>query len=408
MRRRNAFLLAGCAVLAGFLAACAADSSGDARTRGGADGASGAGFGNARGGAGGSGSFANSGGSGGATAAGGSTGTLGGGQDGCPRVDAAVQRRIPRVTLVVDGSGSMNDDFGAGTRWTELRAALLDPAMGLVPQLESTVEFGLTIYSREDPSTCPSLIEAEMAIDNFATLDAQYPQEEPGGGTPTGEALATVVAGLPDVSSPPPDSEIVPHIIILSTDGMPNGCGEPPDASICPDVPPLLPGFPAGPDPFCVANYFQNLPPDYQGTVDATYAAQAKGIQLYVVSLAPGMQQQSELQRVANIGLGMDENASPGAPIFEPTDPGALRDTLLGIIGGAVGCTLQLSGSLNVGRACEGTVQLNGHDIGCEDADGWRAVDGGHIELLGESCRTFQGDPTVTLNAHWPCGVIVE
>jgi hypothetical protein len=157
-----------------------------------------------------------------------------------------------------------------------------------------------------------------------------------------------------------------------------------------------------------VLNYFANLPPDYQGTVDATYAAQAKGISTYVVSLAPGEQEQGELQRVANVGLGLDEAANPGAPIFEPANPDALRDTLIGIIGGAVGCTLQLQGALDIARACEGEVKLNGNALGCDDADGWRAVDPGHIELTGTSCDTFMHDPGATLNAAWPCGVVVE
>jgi hypothetical protein len=126
------------------------------------------------------------------------------------------------------------------------------------------------------------------------------------------------------------------------------------------------------------------------------------------VSLAPGMQQLDQLQRVANVGLGMDEAASPGAPIFEPADPAALRDTLLSIIGGAVGCTLQLAGRLDVNRACEGTVDLNGAALGCNDPNGWRPIDNGHIELMGDACRTFMGDPTVMLNAAWPCGVVVE
>ena len=124
--------------------------------------------------------------------------------------------------LVVDGSGSMEDPFGGGTRWTELETALVDPGAGLVAELEAGVEFGLTIYQRGNVATCPTLTQVPIALHNYAAIDAAYRVIGPNGGTPTGEALASVVSMMPDVN-PIPDVEQEPHIIILATDGMPNG-----------------------------------------------------------------------------------------------------------------------------------------------------------------------------------------
>jgi len=335
----------------------------------------------------------------------GGVGPVGPGDGSCASVSVTANRRTPQVMLVVDGSGSMDDKYGNGTRWSELDAALNDPMTGIVPQLAGAVEFGLTIYQRADVDTCPALTEVATSIDNAAAIASTYGSVMPRGGTPTGEGLQAVVDKMPSVAAMV-DADIQPRIIILATDGMPNGCGEPPDASICPNVPALIPGFPEGPDPFCVLDYFANLPPDYQGTVDAAHAAKLKGIDVYVISLAPGMQQQDQLQRVANVGVGLDEAASPGATIYDAADPQSLRDALARIVGGAVGCTLQLEGELNVGQACTGTVKLNDAAIGCDDANGWRAVDSTHVELVGTACDLFESDPTVRLDASWPCGVV--
>ena len=323
----------------------------------------------------------------------------------CASVNVGANRRTPQVMLVVDGSGSMDDNYGGGTRWTELDAALNDPTTGIVTQLAGSVEFGLTIYQRADINTCPTLTEVPTAIDNAAAIASTYDSVRPQGGTPTGEGLQAVVEKMPSVAAMV-DAEIKPRIIILATDGMPNGCGEPPDMSICPNVPPLFPGFPEGPDPFCVLNYFANLPPDYQGTVDAAHAAKLKGIDVYVISLAPGMQEQTELQRVANVGVGMDEAASPGAPIYDAADPQSLRDALARIVGGAVGCRLQLEGELDLPRACSGTVKLKGVPLTCDDANGWHAVDSTQIELTGTACDQFENEPSVVLEATWPCDVV--
>jgi len=342
----------------------------------------------------------------GTAGAGKGSGGAGGGKNDCASVSVAANRRTPDVMLVVDGSGSMEEQFGMGTRWNGLDAALNAQGTGLVTQLAGAVKFGMTIYQRADVNSCPTLTEVPTMLNNAAMIASTFQSVQPQGGTPTGEALSAVVAKLPDQAQQL-DVETEPRIIILATDGMPNGCGAPPDKSICPDVPPLIPGFPAGPDPFCVANYFAMLPPDYQKTVDAARAAKAKGIDVYVISLAPGMQQQSELQRVANVGLGLDEAMSPGAPIYDAANPMALRDALISIVGGAVGCLLQIEGTLDVSRACSGTVKLDTTVLTCDDPNGWRAVDATHIELQGTACTMFESNPTVHLDASWPCGVVI-
>ncbi len=61
------------------------------------------------------------------------------------------KQETPNVMLVVDRSLSMNDAFGAASRWNTVRTALTDPAMGLLPMLETQVRFGLTMYTTPAP-----------------------------------------------------------------------------------------------------------------------------------------------------------------------------------------------------------------------------------------------------------------
>ncbi|HTU59606.1 MAG TPA: vWA domain-containing protein, partial [Polyangiales bacterium] len=112
-----------------------------------------------------------------------------------PKV-AMPARGMPSVHFLVDASGSMNASFGDGTRWSELRKALLETG-GVVETLDDRVSFGLTIYNNNDPMTCPLLTEVAPAPMNLANLRAAFPAMELGGGTPTGEALQQIVDTLP-------------------------------------------------------------------------------------------------------------------------------------------------------------------------------------------------------------------
>jgi Mg-chelatase subunit ChlD len=317
-------------------------------------------------------------------------------EDTCASASVDASRITPTVYLVIDGSGSMNARFGGGTRWSVLREAMVG-ANGVVTKLESVVNFGMSIYSNNDPMMCPSVVNVDPSKNNFMPISMAYPALETGGGTPTGEALQKVVDSLPDFTAIGPDSKAdAPPIIVLATDGEPNGCAA---GVICNWVDWAN----------CLTellNGLANAAPTYDTTLAAVRAAKAKGIAVWVVSLADGLNNIPDLQRTANIGAGLEENANPPAMIYSPQNPDELTGTLTKLIGDVVSCEVVLEGSLAVDRACEGTVTLNSDVVPCGDDNGWRALDDKRIEILGTACQRFKSDPTVVLDARFPCDVV--
>lgn len=316
----------------------------------------------------------------------------------CASAQVTASRITPKVYLLIDGSGSMNADFGGGgTRWQVLRNALVGPD-GVVARLESVVEFGAGVYSNNDPMMCPSMTDTPPALKNLAGITAAVPAVETGGGTPTGEALQRVVDALPDFSVQGPDTGAnLPPIIILATDGEPNGCAEGVVCDWAMDWASCLGGL---------LNSLANAPVTYETTLAAVRTAAAKKIPVWVVSLADGLNAIPDLQRTANIGAGLAEDASPGATIYSPQNPNELTDTLALLIGDVVSCEVELAGTLSVDRACEGTVQINGTALNCNDEQGWKPVDETRIVLQGEACTKFKSDPSVVLDARFPCDVV--
>jgi hypothetical protein len=221
---------------------------------------------------------------------------------------------------------------------------------------------------------------------------------EPGVGTPTGEALEKVIDGLPDFSVVAPDMmvETIP-IVILATDGEPNGCNAG-GAATCDWLGDLA---------NCIASAIGGGPVNYDTTLAAVRKAQAKKIPVWIVSLADGLNAIPDLQKTANIGAGKADDASPGATIYSPQNSADLTKTLSALIGAATSCDVELAGKLDVKRACEGTVQMNGTPLACNDPDGWKPVDANHIAVQGAACEHFKSDLSAWLDARFPCDVIV-
>jgi hypothetical protein len=322
----------------------------------------------------------------------------------------------PTIWLVIDGSGSMADEFGGSTRWESLRSALMAPD-GVVSGLQQNVRFGMVIYSggeqmvpactggvvnfacgcytgAEDAcctaacggtppvpvGMCADLVVVAPAISNFMTLDTAYPAHEIGGWTPTDRALEHVVTQLPVLNDPSlPDLKKDPIYVILATDGAPNDqCG----------------GMGLGGGGGGAAGF---QPVVAQRVVDSVTAGVQKGMHMFVISLAGDDPELSaHLDQVANIG-------SPGQKPFVPAGKDELVAALQQIIGGAT-CQVELNGTVAAGQECSGEVQLNGTALPCNGPDGWSMVNERTVQLQGTACSSFVAVAS-QVHAAFPCSV---
>jgi hypothetical protein len=248
----------------------------------------------------------------------------------CAEGDANTSPVTPTVWLVLDGSGSMKEDFGGQSRWDALRAALMDPG-GVVETLQHSVRFGMVLYSGNEDDViaagaeCFQLVTVQPAIDNYAMLSAQYPAMELGGWTPTYRAIDNVVTTLPVTNSQVVlDAKPDPIYVILATDGAPNDhCSG--------DGNRMRGGGSSQFDPVTA-----------QRVLDVVGKGVQMGMQMFVISLAGDDQQLAmHLQQVADLG-------GTGQPPFTPSNKDDLVATLQQIIGNAT-CQVRLDCSVIAG-----------------------------------------------------------
>ena len=129
----------------------------------------------------------------------------------------------------------------------------------------------------------------------------------------------------------------------------------------------------------------------------------AKNQRMYVISVGQDASA-AHLQEMANIGAGLPQAMTPGAPVYYPEDPAALAATLETLIGQELSCDLALGGKGVVeSLACTGTVKLNGMTLDCNGVNGWELKDSLTITLKGTACDTFKAGADATLQAEFPC-----
>jgi hypothetical protein len=310
----------------------------------------------------------------------------------CADLETTPIRSIPSVTFLVDGSGSMDCVYpedpacdcdgqlfkkcsaqGTLSRWQALSQALLGQGgeAGLVDTLGASIRFGLWIYNNAPGATqCPGY-PAKVApeLNQVAQLKAAFPAKAPGYNTPTARALSELSSALPDAFAAKA-MQLGPQKIVLATDGQPFTCQDP----VKLDKPAL----------------------DYDAVLAATQAADAKGVDLYVMSLAPAAGDfASHLNAVAQKG-GTDH-------AYTPANKSELSSALDEIIASAISCTVALNGSVERPEDCRGRATLGTQELHCGEADGFAIRDASHIELLGEACRRFKHEPGVPLKMTFPC-----
>jgi hypothetical protein len=293
----------------------------------------------------------------------------------CVDLEVDFERVTPTVVLLIDRSGSMTQPFDDGRdRWETLVQTLTDPQGSLIKKLESSVRFGMALYTStrgfgNGPTLreCPVLTSVGISIDNFSNMSAVLSSNVPGGDTPTAESMAAVAAELQDFA------EVGPKAIILATDGDPDTCADP-DAN--------------------------NDDASKAQSVAAVAAAYAQGISTHIISVGNEVTA-SHLEALAVAGAGGDATAQA----YTALDTEALVSAFNEIVGSVRTCDFTLQGTVEPADAPRGTVILDGAALVFGDPDGWVMPDESTVRLQGAACSTIQADAG-GISMSFPCDAI--
>ncbi len=297
---------------------------------------------------------------------------------GCVDITHSYNSVPATVMLLIDQSGSMDEDFGFGTRWSVLRDAIVNPEDGLLGWLDESASVGLMFYSSLDGfafgRTCPLLSGVSATFGNAASIREAYTRTEPlfNGDTPTAEGIDAAVDALLAVN------DGTPKYVLLLTDGVPDTC--------------------AVPDP----------QRGMQEAVDAAQSAFERGVRVYTVGVSPDITPFG-LQWMANAGAGKParsleygRDAEAEEPLYASTDPRQLARQLKGVIGDVRSCEIELDEVIGAARAAEGDLVLDGDPLDYGAPDGWTFLDDDTLKVHGASCERILGDGE-RLVVRFPC-----
>lgn len=295
------------------------------------------------------------------------------GGDGCAEIHVDLAPVTPTVMLLIDRSGSMvtNSFGGFDTRWDAVEDALTNPSTGVLWDVEDDIIVGASLYmSDNEVNGCP-LLETETAsamnAQGIADLIAENPPYQDDLNTPTAESVAATVASFPDGDN---------RVLILATDGDPDTCEDP--------------NSNGQPGPRTMSE-------------NAVVAAFDGGIPTFVLSVGADTEL-THLERLARAGRGQDLDDGDAEP-YIATDPDQLVDAFGEIIAGVRSCQIAVDGTVDLDRANEGEVVLNGDVL--TYGDDWTMDDEDTMRLLGDACDAFLETEEVSLDASFPCGGVV-
>jgi hypothetical protein len=295
-------------------------------------------------------------------------GTVGGTGLDCPQLEEVLVPQIPTFQLVIDQSGSMEEDFDAGsTRWEAVEETLVGPE-GVVTQLQSSIRFGASFYDNPMLATCPDVLTLPAQLDAADEIAALFAAEVPGGDTPTGESVEIITGELLD---DPWEGE---KVMVLATDGEPDTCAipEPMDQAQTDTV--------------------------RMAAVDAVAAAYAAGIRTFVISVGPEIAEE-HLQDLANAGVG----AQADAEFYVANDTASLIAAFNDIVSGLRPCTFALESPLPAAAAPSCDLTVNGDPFPYDDPEGWVVRDDEiTLELQGAACDAIQ-EGVVAVNLMCSC-----
>jgi len=285
----------------------------------------------------------------------------------CAEVNVDLDQIYPYVTLLIDQSTSMEQDFGGVSRWQAVYDTLMASGTGVVHKLQGSVAFGLALYTSHGGSaggTCPVITGVNHALNNHPAIDAVYAPAAPDDETPTGDSIDVEAAKLKQLAGGGA------RVIVLATDGEPDTC--------------------ARPNP-------QDGQPE---AIAAAQKAFTAGIQTYIISVGNDVSD-GHLQDMANAGAGLAVGGATNAPFYRALKPDDLVQAFSKIIHTVQDCRFALKGSINIAFAGQGTVKLDGKLLAFGTQ--WRLIDDHTLELLGDACTTLLDGSKHAVSAAWPC-----
>jgi hypothetical protein len=298
----------------------------------------------------------------------------------CVDLDVDFRRITPTVMLLIDQSGSMDNAFENGKdRWETLRDTLTDPTNSLLKKLDTSVRFGMTLYTSSggfggtpgNPArACPELKRVGIQLDNFPAMSSMLTENGPQGDTPTAESVDEMVRTLVAFQEEGPKS------IILATDGDPDTCLKP------------------NPDNNADRNAAKAQ------SVAAVQHAYEAGIQTHIISVGNQVTA-SHLKALAVAGKGGDTTAQA----YTALDTSALVAAFDAIIGSVRTCDFTLEGTVTPSNAPRGKVVLDGQALTFGDANGWEMPDDQTVRLRGTACEQVQAD-AAGVSMKFPCDAI--
>jgi hypothetical protein len=298
----------------------------------------------------------------------------------CGGTAVSLTRRRASAILVIDRSGSMNEDTLDGVRkWTALLAAL----ERALPRIEQNVALGLVMFPqalapgvpRSVDTVCSlrSTLDLEPRLGAAAAIMARLRVDRPEGPTPT--AGAEEVAGRWFVNEPDREGG---RFVILATDGAPN-CNTALDPRSCPCTAVATQCDPAT-NTFATINCL-----DDARTTGSIVRFREQEIFTYVLGLNGAEAYAAVLEAMAVAG----GRARAASPRFYPASTGdALVRELSAITSGIADCRFALDAAPPDPALVD--LRLDGqslvHDEG--QRDGWAWSDPAHREIrfFGTTC----------------------
>ncbi|MDP2339408.1 MAG: vWA domain-containing protein [Deltaproteobacteria bacterium] len=269
----------------------------------------------------------------------------------------------PRVLLVVDRSGSMNEDAAGfdGSKWDGAVETL-----DLVShQLESTVELGLAMYPAgggQDQQCTSGSLDEGVELNNADDITGALRATVAAGGTPTAPTLLVAAATLSALGS-----DGGQRAAILVTDGGPN-CNESLNGQTCRCV---------SPNPSDCQAFSGNCLDDVNA-IGAARQMNTLGFPVFVIAV-PGAQSFNDvLTGMAQAG-GTDN-------FFDANSANALAQQIEDIAVRLGGCRFDLPGSPDPNTI---VVDVDGTAVGRDTnhQNGFDLVDADTVELFGTACE---------------------